>query len=202
MGVSSLVVKELVSHTDVVGSDSSRFKKINQIQEETRRECEDLYEGYKKSRSELKREIKISKDNCWKVLCRDFERDMWGQYRIVTNKIGKTVRIKPRIRLKATICRFGQRQIPSGIIRRQQQTLWNYSFLFSIMLISRPFISQPSDDSYFSVFACSSRKLSFYLLKLLKFLSIFQINALPSQQVIKLLKTRTLGASIIPTRLE
>ncbi|KAL1447005.1 hypothetical protein WDU94_003521 [Cyamophila willieti] len=62
--------------------------------------CDRVYSEYKTAKNDLKTEIHKSKSNCWKDLCSDLERDIWGQaYKIVTKKIKhKLPAISPEVR--------------------------------------------------------------------------------------------------------
>ncbi|KAI5735555.1 hypothetical protein M8J77_020038 [Diaphorina citri] len=58
--------------------------------------CEMLYEQYKENRELLKKEMKNAKENQWKHLCDDLERDIWGKaYKIVMKRIGKKLPVIP-----------------------------------------------------------------------------------------------------------
>lgn len=100
----------------------TRCRRRNAGSEECKR-LEALYMGCK---GDLKKEIRKSKDRCWKELCAELERDVWGSaYKIVTKKFGlKLPTLPPQVRSE-TIDRlfpthrqvtWSRRDIPEGEI--------------------------------------------------------------------------------------
>lgn len=74
----------------------TRQRRRNGDSEESRA----IYANYQREKKNLKIEIQRSKTKCWKELCQELEKDVWGEaYKIVTKKIGHLPpKIPPDIR--------------------------------------------------------------------------------------------------------
>lgn len=66
-------------------------------------ECKALEDSYRSIRSNLKQEIKNAKSKCWKDLCAELEKDLWGNaFQIATKKFGRKLpNLPPETRKEA-----------------------------------------------------------------------------------------------------